>query len=166
MKKIILTASWFAVAVYCVLTSLYGPAGLKVTAQAEESAAAMHRNIDFLEKLNVEYALQWNALRNDASLTALQGRSLGFIANDEVVVRVALPAVATDPAFIGDRVLFVPGRSFPMSGIKLATLYVWLFLVLAGLFHRFFGPRSHRRGKDPRRIRFQREMRDQDASRT
>jgi cell division protein FtsB len=166
MKKIILTASWFAVAVYCLLTGVYGPAGLRALAQAEKAAAAMHLNIEFLENLNGEYALEWQALRSDAGLTALQGRSLGFIASDEVVVRVALPAPKTNPASIGERVLFVPGRSLPMAGIRLAALYVWLFLVLSGLVLKLLDSRKSRGGLKPSETQSQREIRDQTASRT
>jgi cell division protein FtsB len=166
MKKIILTASWFAVAVYCLLASVYGPAGLLITDQAKVSAAAMRENIELLEKLNADYALEWNALRNDAGLTAVQGRSLGFIASDEVVVRVALPSDASRPAFIGERVLFVPGRSLSSAGIRLASLYVWLFVILAGLVSRLSGGWKGREAPGSRRGWLQRAMRNQDASRT
>jgi len=166
MKKIILTASWFAVAVYCILTGVYGSSGLKATSQAEESAAAMHRNIDSLEKLNVEYAMEWNALRSDAGLTAVQGRSLGFIASDEVVVRVSLPVATVSPAFIGDRVLFMPGRSLPVASIRLATIFVWLLLLFSGLAIRLFWSWKYPEEQGRRRFRSHREIRDQDASRT
>lgn len=166
MKKIILTASWFAVAVYCLLTGVYGPAGLRVMAQAQEAAAAMQKNIAFLENLHGEYALQWQALRSDPGLTAVQGRSLGFIASDEVVVRLALPVTKTDPAFIGERVLFEPGRSFSATEIRLASLYVWLFLVLAGLALKLYGPWKSWGGQRPVGPRAQREILDQEASRT
>jgi len=166
MKKIILTASWVAVAVYCILTGVYGPSGLNATAQAKESAAAMHRNIDSLEKLNVEYAMEWNALRSDAGLTAVQGRSLGFIASDEVVVRIALPTANVSPAFIGERVLFTPVRSLPAVSIRLATIFVWLFLLFSGLAIKLFWSWKYPEEQGLRRLRFHREIRDQDASRT
>jgi cell division protein FtsB len=166
MKKIILTASWFAVAVYCILTGVYGPSGLKATAQAEEAVAAMHKNINSLEKLNAEYAMEWNALRSDAGLTAVQGRSLGFIASDEVVVRVALPAATITPAFIGERVLFMPGRSLSATSIRMATIFTWLFLLFSGLALKLFWSWRHPEVQGLRRNRFQREIRDQDASRT
>lgn len=166
MKKTILTASWFAVAVYCILTGLYGPAGLVVTARAEESVAAMQKNMEFLEKLNKGYASEWNALRSDASLTAVQGRSLGFIASDEVVVRVALPAPTTSPAFIGERVLFVPGPSMTIAGIRLASLFVWLGTLLAGLGFKLLGGWKSLVQRCLPGDRFQRKMRNQEASRT
>ena len=134
--------------------------------QAEETAAAMKQNIIFLENLNGTYAGEWQALRSDPGLTAVQGRSLGFIASDEVVVRVALPAAKSDPAFIGERVLFVPGRSLPAGRIRLATLYSWLFLVLSGLVLKLFGDRKSREAHLPFKGRAQREIRDQEASRT
>jgi hypothetical protein len=166
MKKIILTASWCAVAVYCLLIGVYGPSGLRATAQAKTSAAAMVENIAFLEKLNGEYALEWNALRNDAGLTAVQGRSLGFIATDEVVVRVALPAPKAEPASIGERVLFVPGRSIPAGTIRLAAMYVWLCVMLAGLGFRLFGTWKKSGMSAPGRNQPQRAIRVQEASRT
>jgi len=166
MKKIILTASWFAIAVYCILTGVYGPAGLKVTAKASETASAMLRNIDLLEKVNIEYSLEWNALRSDADLTAVQGRSLGFIANDEVAVRLTLPVRDEPPVFIGERVLYEPVHSLPEAGIRAASLYIWLFIVLASLARKLL---SHQKsqGMQVRRIlRPQREIRVQEASRT
>lgn len=166
MKKIILTASWFAIAVYCFLTGVYGPSGLRVMAQAKETAAAMGQNINFLENLNEDYAMEWKALRNDAGLTAVQGRSLGIIASDEVVVRLALPTAKTGPAFIGERVVFVPGRSLTSTRIRLATLYVWLFLVLAGLVHKLSSSGKSRGSQSFSGKRVQREMRDQLASRS
>jgi cell division protein FtsB len=166
MKKIILTASWFAVAVYCILTGVYGPAGLKVTAQANNTAAAMLRNIDMLEKLNTGYSLEWNALRSDPDLTAVQGRSLGFIADDEVVVRLALPVSIEPPEFIGERVLYEPAKSLTEPGIRVASAYIWLFIVLAGLVHKIYGYRKHQTCRPGRFMRPQREMRVQEASRT
>jgi cell division protein FtsB len=166
MKKIILTASWFAVAVYCLLTGVYGPTGLKATAQAEHTAAAMLRNIDLLEKLNIEYSLEWNALRSDADLTAVQGRSLGFIADDEIVVRLAFPVTGESPVFIGERVLYEPADSMREPGIRAASLYIWLCTVLAGIARRLFGYRKQQDYRSDHILRSQRAMRVQEASRT
>ncbi len=170
MKKIILTASWSAVAVYCILTGVFGPTGLKVTAQAKETAVSMHENIDFLEKLNAEYSIEWNALRSDPGLTAVQGRSLGFIAGDEVVVRIALPVKYEAPVFIGERVLYVPSSSLPELGIKAGAFYFWLFILLAGLVRKLLCERKQhvqfRKEGSPGVMHAQREMRVQEASRT
>jgi len=166
MKKIILTASWFAIAVYCILTGVYGPAGLKVTAQASKTATAMLENIDNLEKLNSEYSLEWTALRSDANLTAVQGRSLGFIASDEVVVRLALPLMDEPPVFIGERVLYEPAFSLRELVIRVVSLYTWICFLLAGFARKMFSYRK-RQGERPNRVlRPQREMRVQEASRT
>ncbi|MDX9958901.1 MAG: septum formation initiator family protein [Spirochaetia bacterium] len=166
MKNIILTASWFAVAVYCILAGVYGPAGLKATAQARQAASAMLTNIDQLEKLNMEYSLEWNALRSDAELIAVQGRSLGFIANDEIVVRLVLPGTKESPVFTGDRVLYDPAKSLTEPGIRAASLYLWLCIVLAGLARRLFGHHRNQGYRTERILRSQREIRVQEASRT
>lgn len=166
MKKIILTASWCAVAVYCLLTGVYGPAGLKATALAKEASSAMHRNLDFLEKLNADLALEWQALRNDSDITAIQGRSLGFIAKDEVVVRVALPSVKAGPPFIGERVVYTPGQFMPIDQIRLATMYTWLLLLAIGLGRKLFQGRKREWNQGSRRSTVHREIRVQDASRT
>ena len=166
MKKLTLAATWVAVAVYCILTGVFGPAGYIALTQARDISAAMLSNIVTLEKLNAEYSSEWNALRSDASLTAIEGRSLGYIASNEVVVRVSLPGNGESPEFIGERVLYKPGFYLPDDRIRVAALYTWLGVMIVGLARRLAGEKKTRGAQPHHILQAQREIRVQEASRT
>jgi len=121
MKKILLTAAWFAVCAYSLVSAVFGPSGMSATRELERSAAAMRVNLAALEDLNDELGRRWNGLRSDPVTIALEGRSLGFLAADEVAIRLPVEQgrelILPGEAIFHEQVPAVPEGSARLAGL-------------------------------------------------
>lgn len=107
MKRISLTAAWLCVCLYAVISAILGPRGLLATQDALRQAEAMRSRVG---ELRTRYELldaEWRSLRQDPERIAVEGRALGYLAGDEVALRVrpGRPAAA-EPRGPGEMVAF------------------------------------------------------------
>ena len=136
------------VATYCVMATIAGPSGIVATRKAFDAAKRMNGNIATLSSLNEAYSAEWDALSNVAESTALEARSLGYLAGDEVVIRLSVPAGSPEPASPGERLVYEPEPTIDESTMKKIAVAVALAVFALGTIMRFFpangAPRHHR----------------------
>jgi hypothetical protein len=107
---------------YCIMSLLWGPRGLAATAYARASTLAMAENLASLEELNAAYSQRWQALRADPDSIALEGRSLGYLAQDEVALRLSLKPSPAVPSGPGERIVYLPRASMSDLDAKILAL--------------------------------------------
>ncbi|HPE89831.1 MAG TPA: septum formation initiator family protein [Spirochaetia bacterium] len=161
MKRILMIACWIAVASYCAVSAVWGPSGLVATRRATETAAAMRGNIDELARRNERYAAELESLRVAPEATALEARSLGYLASDEVAVRLDLETEPTAPAEAGRLLEYEGASAIAEARIKDIAAAAGMAVLLAGLALKAAG--SARTG---RKRGGQRDILVQEASRT
>jgi hypothetical protein len=98
MKYLAMFSCWVAVASYCVLAIVAGPSGILEMRSAASSADAMRVNLDQLTGMNTMYALELDQLHSLPESTALEARSLGYIADNEMVVRMTAASPESVPS--------------------------------------------------------------------
>lgn len=157
MKRIILASIWVGLACYCALTFVMGPSGVLALREAQSSERSMRNNLETLVALHDSFATEWEALQTVPEMTALEARSLGYIAADETVVRTSLPAAAPTPPSPGKRIAFEPGAGVAVSRIQELSAIAALATMVAALGARLLKARGSRN---------QREILLHDASRT
>ena len=100
----------------------------------------MERNLAVLSSLNETYTREWNALKTIPESTALEARSLGYVAEDEVVVRLSVTTVEPTPPSPGERLTYEREVVIPEARIKKISLIIALATAALGLLLRFFPP--------------------------
>jgi hypothetical protein len=122
MKRSIFFGAWVTVLAYCIMSLLWGPRGLIATAYAGESTRAMAVNLASLEELNAAYSQLWQALRADPDSIALEGRSLGYLAQNEVALRLSIKPSPAAPSGPGERIVYLPRQSMSDLDAKILAL--------------------------------------------
>ncbi len=164
MKRIVILACWIAVASYCAMAVVWGPSGVIVTKRAFDTAATMRRNIDDLARRNERYAAELEGLRNASEPTALEARSIGYLAADEVAVRLSLEPEPAVPAEAGRLLEYTGASALAEARIKDIAAMAGMVVLLAGLALR--AARSARSARSAQGRAGQREILVQEASRT
>lgn len=155
MKRLAITSAWLFIVAYCSLTLTLGPSGFLATRRAEKSASLMRDNIDSLARRNAELSEEWKAFTEGWEEAALEARSLGYLGEDEVAIRLSVGRQERAPERPGE-ILFYE-RAVVLEDIRckeLATAVAALWF-LGGLASKAL------RRKDPHRA-----ILAQDASRT
>lgn len=161
MKRILIVAFWIAAASYCAVATIWGPSGVLVARRANEMAATMRANIDELSERNERYAAELESLRAAPESTALEGRSLGYLAADEVAIRLDLVSEPAAPAEAGRMLEYAPAPTLEEPRIKDIAALAGVAALLAGLTLR-----AARSARPARKGVGQREILVQEASRT
>jgi len=133
MKRILIISCWIGLASYCLLASTIGPTGLVAIMEAQAAAERMQRNLTVLSSLNAGYAAEWEGLRTRPEATVLEARSLGYLADDEVAVRLALTQERSDPPSPGTRLSYEPAIMISEPRIKQLAGIAALVAVIVGL---------------------------------
>jgi len=157
MKRIALFSIWVGMAAYCALTFLVGPSGILALRRAQAAELSMLSNLKSLEALHDSFATEWTGLKSVPEMTALEARSLGYIAGDETVVRMPFAAVPHSPPSPGERISFEPQAPVSMSRIQELSAMAALATMIIALGARLVAGRN---------VRNQREILLHDASRT
>ncbi|MBU0928783.1 MAG: hypothetical protein KKA67_13625 [Spirochaetes bacterium] len=121
----------------------------------------MRDNVEALSSLNAGFASEWDGLRNVPLTTALEARSLGYLARDEVAIRLSLAADAPNPPSPGTLVAYEAGQALSERMMKELAGIAALFTAILGLAMKAAKPRADRAKRA-----FQREILVQEASRT
>lgn len=148
---------WVGLACYCALNFVMGPSGILALRQAQATERSMRSNLETLEALHDSFATEWEALKTVPEMTALEARSLGYIATDETVVRTPFAVAPLSPPSPGERIAFEPGPGVPVSTIRELSAMAALATMAAALGARLLKARGARN---------QREILLHDASRT
>lgn len=133
MKRILLFACWTGLASYCLLSSIVGPSGIVSTKNTQAASAAMRENLLNLQSLNSAYASEWDILRTSPEATALEARSLGYLAENEVVIRLSIEGGPAVPPSAGSRISFEPESPLSEKSIKHIALFMSLLSAIMGL---------------------------------
>lgn len=102
-------AIYAAVAAYCLLSIVAGPAGLIAYAKLEERRDAMQANLEELQATHGALQSELAALTSDPDRLRREARELGYLAKGETAI--VLPAAA-EPA---PRRRFEAGRVLPYA---------------------------------------------------
>lgn len=138
MKHIVLFSCWIALASYCVPAIIAGPSGILELRRAASSADAMRVNLGALTETNAKYARELERLHTLPETTALEARSLGYIADDEKVVRLPAAVTALVPApNPGNLVIYIKDPLLQDAGIKHFSAFITVMATLAALVLKF-----------------------------
>jgi len=132
MKRILFLACWTGLSFYCLASLVAGPSGLLVTMETQAASAIMKKNLIGLETLNTRYAQEWDLLRINPETTALEARSLGYLAENEVAIRLSLGNGPISPASAGFRVNFEPESLLSEKTIKYMAGFLTLIVAILG----------------------------------
>lgn len=125
-------ACWMGLASYCLLSSIAGPSGFVATRKTQVSSAVMRNNLVNLVALNSAYSKEWEILRTNPDSTALEARSLGYLAENEIAIRLFVVDVTAEPPSAGFRISFEPESLLAENSIKNITLLFSLFSAVLG----------------------------------
>jgi len=153
VKRILIASCWIAVVSYCALSALVGPSGLASAMKVASATERMRRNASELSSLNARYSAEWESLRTESEAAVLEARSLGYLADDEVAVRLSVGTPDFVPPTAGERLSYQPQSVLSERRIKEIAALAGLLTVVAGMAIRLAKPR-------------QREILTQEASRT
>ncbi len=141
-----------------MLAMTLGPSGMLASKKALEVSLHMRQNLSELAAMNSLFTAEWEALKTSPEAIALEARSLGYLADDEIVVRLpdAIPPVA--PPSAGRRLEYQSYAVLTESGAKAIAFIVALTTVILGLGRRLL------RRREPSPIH--RDIRTHEALRT
>lgn len=126
-------AAWAALAIYCVLSLLVGPAGVLSYQRLAVRTLEMRRNLDELGEANERLRVELESLRSDADRAAREARGLGYLRPDESAILVAGRSSPRIPLETGKVLAFVPPRAWPDSALKEIALGTFLAVLAIGL---------------------------------
>ncbi len=155
MKRLAITSAWFFIVAYCALTMTLGPSGLLATRRAEKSARLMSDNLESLARRNAALSEEWKAFTEGWEEAALEARSLGYLGDDEVAVRLSVGRQERVPGRPGEILFYeqpVALEDIRCKELAAALAALWFLGGLASKALRRKGP--------------QRAILAQDASRT
>ncbi len=132
-------ASWIALAVYCLLSSLAGPAGILSYRRLEERNAAMRENLGKLGEANARLRVELESLRSDADRAAREARSLGYLRPGEGAIVLAGRDLRIPDLDEGGILAFEQPKTWPDSALKEIALGAFL-----AAFAAFLAPRKGR----------------------
>ncbi len=141
---------------YCVLASIWGPAGLLAVHEANSMALRMKENLSALSLLHSSYADEWKSLSILEESRVLEARSLGYIADGEIIIRLLTSGKDPEPPKAGDLLSYEPSKVLSEIKIKQIALLSCLCFSIIGMFYHILYSRGRR----------QRDTLLQDASRT
>lgn len=121
MKRLALLSAWFALASYCALSLAYGTSGVVAERALKSDISAMNENLRALEGMNRSFSAEWAALDDDPEAIALEARAIGYVAPDEVVVRLSLKPESPRPS-CGEIVRLAENPGMPDAGVKRLAL--------------------------------------------
>jgi len=124
--------------------------------EADSAALRMKENLSALSSLHSRYVEEWQSLSADTESKALEARSLGYIADGEIIIRLLTENKDPVPPSAGERISYEPSVQLTESGIKQIALVSSLITALFGMLMHILNSRDHR----------QRETLVQEASRT
>jgi hypothetical protein len=101
--------------------------------ETQAVSATMRKNLTDLESLNSMYSREWDVLRTSAETTALESRSLGYLAENEVVIRLSIADEPVVPPTAGSRISFEPESLMIEKTIKHSALFITLFSIITGI---------------------------------
>ncbi len=106
------------------------------TIKTQSASALLRNNLLNLEALNSRYAQEWDFLRTNPETTALEARSLGYLAENEVALRLSIGDVADPPPSAGSRISFESESLLTEKSIKHFALFLTIASAAAGFVFR------------------------------
>jgi cell division protein FtsB len=126
-------AAWAALAVYCALSIVAGPAGLLSYRRLEGRKAEMQRNLGALGEANARLRAELDSLRSDADRAAREARSLGYLRPGEKAIIVSGRVPESLELVSGEVLPYTPSPAWPDSALKQIALGAFLAILAAGL---------------------------------
>lgn len=142
MKRILVASCWMGLASYCLLSMTLGPSGMLASRKALEVSIHMRQNLHELADMNSLFTAQWEALKTSPEAIALEARSLGYLADDEIVVRIPDATSPVVPPSAGRRLEYESQAVLTESGAKALACIVALVTAILGLMIRLYRRRA------------------------
>ena len=138
MKNVVLFSCWIAVVSYCVPAIIAGPSGVLEMKRAASSADAMRENLGQLTEKNSKYAQELEHLHSLPESAALEARSLGYIADNEMVVRMPSATHALVPSpNPGRLVIYLKNPTLRDDSIKQLSIFITIMATVTALLLKF-----------------------------
>jgi len=115
-------SGYIGIVAYCVLSLFWGPMGIKAYSELESRVGQMKDNLASLETLHGEALANLESARSDPETLALQARSLGYVTEGEVVVRVGFPESGSQPRDLGALVPYVAPKGRDDTELKTISM--------------------------------------------
>jgi hypothetical protein len=132
MKHIMFFSCWIAVASYCIVSIVAGPSGLIEIRFANSTTDLMRGNLGILAEKNANFTRELDALHTLPESISLEARSLGFIANDETVIRIpSNPESPPESPAAGEMVVYRRQPSMMDADVKKVSIFVTMVATLA-----------------------------------
>ncbi|MDX9897603.1 MAG: hypothetical protein RBT62_01670 [Spirochaetia bacterium] len=133
MKRILVASCWMGLASYCMIAMTLGPSGILASRKALEASMSMRENLSHLAAMNSSFSAEWEALKTSPEAIALEARSLGYLADDEIAVRLPDAALTIVPPNAGKRIEYEPQSILSEADAKGMALIIALMTAIAGL---------------------------------
>ncbi len=122
--------------VYCTLSLLLGPMGLRAYSELEARAGYMRENLSSLESTNNSARARMESMQSDPEVLTLEARSLGYVREGEVVVRLGFPEGPVFTRDPGTLIPFLVPQGIPDSKLKTIAIVSALFAFFSSLLVR------------------------------
>ncbi|GAB1433498.1 hypothetical protein MASR2M29_21240 [Spirochaetota bacterium] len=122
--------------VYCVLSISLGPAGYLASIKASSASGKMIGNIQSLSELNEKYYQEYLAINNNPAAQALEARSLGYLADGEVALRINIKTPLISPEEPGSIIYYEAFSILTEKKIKILSALSAIPLFILGIFLR------------------------------
>lgn len=119
---------------YCVLSMTIGPSGIIASKNAARIYEDMYQNLNSLALLNEKYSKDYQAVLENNNTQALEARSLGYIAEGEVALRINIKTPLIEPEEPGSIIYYQASSVMTDIQIKILTLLIALLVFAFCLF--------------------------------
>lgn len=130
-------SGYFGLIVYCMLSLFLGPMGIQAYSGLETRVELMRENLNELENLHGSAQARLDSARSDSETLALEARSLGYIEEGQVVVRMGFPESDPLPHSLGTLVPYEAPTAVQDASLKAIALVSALCVFFLSLLIRF-----------------------------
>ena len=146
MSTRLAVSGYIGLVVYCLLSLLWGPMGFRAYSELEDNVGRMRENLASLEALHEEARARLESVQSDPDTLALEARSLGYVKEGEVVVRVGFPEGEPSHENLGTLIPCVAPSGKKDAEIKSISIVAALCAFFLSLM--VHGPKRGRAGRN------------------
>jgi cell division protein FtsB len=134
--------------VYCLLSLLFGPAGITTYRRLETRKAAMEANLAELGTIRQSLDSEMESLKSDPDRVALEARSLGYLRKDETAIILGEKTERIRPIITGKVLPYIEPAA--LNDLEIKEISFGAFLAVLALLLSPRGSASSRNHATPR----------------
>jgi len=129
-------SGYIGIVVYCFLSLFWGPMGIHAYSELESRVGQMKENLISLETLHEGTLAHLESTQSDPETLTLEARSLGYVTDGEVVVRMGFPESNISPQNLGALVPYIAPQGSDDTELKTISIVVALCVFFFSLMIR------------------------------